>query len=85
MSTNGKPPRRGAADSVGVCEFSSNNAAELSPSPTPTQAAAKPVFVIRLQATRPGAAIRGLRWILKALGRTHGFRCLSVGLDRGAP
>jgi hypothetical protein len=48
----------------------------------PAEAAARPTFVLRLQATKPGSSIRGLRWVLKALGRAHGFRCLRVGLDR---
>jgi len=52
------------------------------PSPPPAQC--RLVFTVRLEATKPGA-IRRLRWVLKALGRAHGFKCLSVGLDRGRP
>jgi hypothetical protein len=44
-------------------------------------AAKKPpaiVYVLRLRA-RPGVdAVRELRWILKRLLRSHGFRCLSA-------
>ena len=39
----------------------------------------QPVFVIKLQPTRPGAdGIRGLRWILKTLLRRHGFKCTTA-------
>ena len=40
-------------------------------------------FVLRLEA-KPGAAgIRQLRWLLKALLRRHGFRCLDAREVRG--
>ena len=48
---------------------------------------AGPILVLKLQA-RPGvASVRALRWLLKTLGRQHGFRCLSVEEDkrRGRP
>lgn len=39
------------------------------------------VFVLTLQA-RPGVAgVRALKWLLKTLGRQHGFRCLDVRED----
>jgi hypothetical protein len=38
-----------------------------------------PVFVIRIQSTRPDSdGIRGLRWILKTLLRRYGFVCTSA-------
>lgn len=43
--------------------------------------AARPTFLLRLEA-RPGVApIRALRWLLKGLARQHGFRCLDVRED----
>lgn len=40
--------------------------------------AARPTFVLRLEA-RPGVSgVRALRWLLKVLARQHGFRCVSV-------
>jgi hypothetical protein len=44
-------------------------------------ASCRPVFTIRLVATKPGA-IHRLRALLKTLARTHGFRCLSAEEDR---
>ena len=42
----------------------------------------RPIFVLRLE-PRPGVSgIRALRWLLKALSRQHGFRCLDVREDR---
>src|SRR5262245_5023136 len=41
------------------------------------------VFELRIEG-RPGAAgVRGLRWLLKALLRRHGFRCLDAREVRG--
>jgi hypothetical protein len=38
----------------------------------------RPIFTLRLEG-KPGAAgIRSLRWLLKALLRRHGFRCVEV-------
>jgi hypothetical protein len=48
----------------------------------PPAAQCRPVFTVRLEATRPGA-IRRLRWLLKTLSRAHGFRCLWAEEDRG--
>ena len=53
-----------------------------------TLKSAKPVYLVWLQATRPdseSSSIRGLRWILKALGRAHGFKAISIELYRGRP
>ena len=65
-----------AREPIGIGKAESSKA-----SPHSTQA---PIFVVRLLATRPDA-IRGLRWVIKRLGRAHGLRCLSIDQDRGQP
>jgi hypothetical protein len=37
----------------------------------------RPVFVVKLQSQR-GDGLRGLRWVLKRLLRSYGFRCISA-------
>jgi hypothetical protein len=36
------------------------------------------IYVIRLRAVDNAAALRGLRWLLKAAGRSFGLKALSV-------
>jgi hypothetical protein len=43
-----------------------------------------PIYVIRLT-PKYGTGIHGLRAILKRLGRTHGFKCLSAREEIPAP
>jgi hypothetical protein len=38
----------------------------------------RPVYLIRIQRVRPGDDERDLRWLLKALLRRPGFRCVTI-------
>jgi hypothetical protein len=40
------------------------------------------VYVIRLRAVDNAAALHGLRWLLKAAGRSFGLKALSVTKER---
>jgi hypothetical protein len=42
------------------------------------QNSSRPVYLLRIQRTRPGGDKRDLRWILKKLLRQFGFRCLTI-------
>jgi len=37
----------------------------------------RPTFILKLESTR-GDSIKGLRFVLKRLLRSHGFRCVSA-------
>jgi hypothetical protein len=36
------------------------------------------VYLLRIQRTRPSGDERDLRWLLKRLLRTYGFRCVAI-------
>jgi hypothetical protein len=38
----------------------------------------KPIYLLKLQAAPGSEGIRALRWLLKALLRRYGLRCISV-------
>jgi hypothetical protein len=42
----------------------------------------RPIFALRLEASKPGSSIRALRWLLKTLLRQHGFRCVEAIEER---
>ncbi|TWT70011.1 hypothetical protein [Crateriforma conspicua] len=47
----------------------------------------KPVYVVKLQPVGDASdlSLRGLRAILKSLGRGYRLRCISVGFERVEP
>jgi hypothetical protein len=52
------------------------------PAKPSASAQCRPIFTLRLVATKPDA-IHRLRALLKALARRHGFVCLAAEEDRG--
>jgi hypothetical protein len=46
--------------------------------------APRPIYLLKLVAPH-GADARRLRWVLKALARQHGMRCVSIEVERCAP
>ena len=38
----------------------------------------RPIFILKIEGKSGAAGIRSLRWLLKALLRRHGFRCVEV-------
>jgi hypothetical protein len=45
----------------------------------------RPIFTLRVEGKPGTAGIRALRWLLKALLRRHGFRCLDVSEGETSP
>jgi hypothetical protein len=78
MAQRSQSPAANGARQAATSERPANTVS--SPS---TQAPARLVVRLELDASKSGLSYRRLRWLLKALIRQHRLRCISVGPDRG--